>query len=45
VAGAEAYKRDLPDLEFHLLDAGHVALETDVDTIADLMRDFLSRIL
>jgi pimeloyl-ACP methyl ester carboxylesterase len=45
VAGAEAYKRDLPKLEFHLLDAGHAALETDVETIADLMRDFLSRIL
>lgn len=43
VAGAEAYKRDLATVDFHLLDAGHFALETHVDTIADLMRGFLSR--
>lgn len=42
-AGAEPYKRDLKDLEFHLLDTGHFALEEDGDKIADLMRDFLSR--
>ena len=28
-AGAEPYKRDLKTLEFHLLDAGHFALETE----------------
>ena len=38
-AGAEPYKRDLKTLEFHLLDAGHFALETDGDDIAGLMRD------
>ena len=27
-AGAEAYRRDLPDAEIHLLDTGHFALET-----------------
>ena len=43
VAGAEAFKRDLATLDYHLLDAGHFALETDVDTIAALMRDFLAR--
>jgi pimeloyl-ACP methyl ester carboxylesterase len=42
-AGAEPYKRDLKTLEYHLLDAGHFALETNVDEIADLMRDFLGR--
>jgi pimeloyl-ACP methyl ester carboxylesterase len=42
-AGAEPYKRDLKTLEFHLLDAGHFALETDGDTIAKLMRDFLGK--
>jgi pimeloyl-ACP methyl ester carboxylesterase len=42
-AGAEPYKRDLKDLEFHLLDTGHFALEEDGDRIADLMRDFLRR--
>ena len=43
VAGAEPYKRDLKTLEFHLLDAGHFALETNGDEIAQLMRDFLGR--
>jgi pimeloyl-ACP methyl ester carboxylesterase len=41
-AGAEPYKRDLKNLEFHLLDAGHFALESEGDTIAALMRDFLA---
>ncbi|HEX8339642.1 MAG TPA: alpha/beta hydrolase [Tepidisphaeraceae bacterium] len=43
-AGAEPYKRDLKNLEFHLLDAGHFALESDGDTIAALMRGFLDRV-
>ena len=42
-AGAEPYKRDLKTLEFHLLDAGHFALETDGDAIAKLMREFLGK--
>ena len=42
-AGAEPYKRDLKTLEFHLLDAGHFALESEGDTIARLMRAFLHR--
>ena len=42
-AGAEPYKRDLKDLEYHLLDTGHFALETHGQEIADLMRDFLNR--
>jgi pimeloyl-ACP methyl ester carboxylesterase len=40
-AGAEPYRRDLKTVEFHLLDAGHFALETHGDEIARLMRDFL----
>lgn len=42
-AGAMAYRRDLPDAEVHLLDAGHFALETHHGEIATLMRDFLGR--
>jgi pimeloyl-ACP methyl ester carboxylesterase len=42
-AGAEPYKRDLKTVEFHLLDAGHFALESEGDVIARLMRDFLGR--
>ena len=39
--GAEAYKRDLPDAEVHLLDTGHFALETHASEIAALIRTFL----
>ncbi|MGD9620755.1 MAG: alpha/beta fold hydrolase [Mycolicibacterium sp.] len=42
-AGAQAYRRDLRDVEIHLLDAGHFALETHGTEIAELMRDFLRR--
>jgi pimeloyl-ACP methyl ester carboxylesterase len=41
--GAEPYKRDLKTLEYHLLDAGHFALETEGDAIAGLMRAFLGK--
>ncbi len=39
--GAHPYKRDLENLEFHLLDTGHFALEEHGETIADLIRQFL----
>lgn len=42
-AGAEPYKRDLKTLEFHLLDAGHFALESSGDEIAARMREFLGK--
>ena len=42
-AGAEPYKRDLKDLEYHLIDTGHFALETHGQEIADLIRSFLKR--
>lgn len=38
----EAYRRDVPAAEVHLLDAGHFALDTAADEIADLIRRFLS---
>ncbi|ONI90662.1 hydrolase [Saccharothrix sp. ALI-22-I] len=41
---ARAYLRDLPDAELHLLDAGHWALETNLDEIAALVREFLGRV-
>jgi pimeloyl-ACP methyl ester carboxylesterase len=41
--GAHPYKRDLENLEFHLLDTGHFALEEDGQVIAGLIRDFLNR--
>lgn len=42
-AGAEAYRRDLPDAQIHLLDTGHFALETHAQEVADLMRTFLDK--
>ncbi|CZS96606.1 hypothetical protein WAI453_010045 [Rhynchosporium graminicola] len=43
-AGAEAFKRDLPDAEIHLLDTGHFASETMTNVVGQLMLDFLARI-
>lgn len=41
--GAYPYKRDLKNLEFHLLDTGHFALEEDGDVIADYIKGFLAK--
>jgi pimeloyl-ACP methyl ester carboxylesterase len=41
--GAEAFRRDLPDAEIHLLDAGHFALDEQNDEIARLILAFLSK--
>jgi len=38
----EAYRRDVPKAEVHVLDAGHFALDTAADEIADLVRRFMS---
>jgi pimeloyl-ACP methyl ester carboxylesterase len=43
VPGAEAYKRDLPHAELHLIDAGHFALDEKVDQAAQITREFLQR--
>ncbi len=37
-AGALAFKRDLPNAEVHLVDAGHFALETHAGEIGRLIR-------
>jgi pimeloyl-ACP methyl ester carboxylesterase len=41
--GAEAFKRDLPDAEIHLLDAGHFALDEKTDEIASLILNFMAQ--
>ncbi|MFE0758548.1 alpha/beta fold hydrolase [Inquilinus sp. NPDC058860] len=41
-AGAEAFKRDLPDAEIRFFDTGHFALETHAREIADAIRVFLA---
>ena len=40
--GAHPYKRDLKNLDFHLLDTGHFALEEDGSQIARHIRSFLN---
>lgn len=40
-AGAEAYRRDLPDADVRFLDTGHFALETHVVAIAEAIAGFL----
>ena len=42
VEGAEAYLKDLPKAQLHLLDTGHFALEEELDFIADKMIQFLA---
>jgi pimeloyl-ACP methyl ester carboxylesterase len=36
-AGAEAFKRDVPDADVRFLEAGHFALETNPDDVASAM--------
>ncbi len=38
--GAHPYKRDLKNLEFHILDTGHFALEEDLELIANYIGNF-----
>jgi pimeloyl-ACP methyl ester carboxylesterase len=42
-AGAQAFRRDNPQAEIHLLDAGHFALESRGPEITAIIRDFLVR--
>ncbi|GGJ79222.1 hydrolase [Streptomyces camponoticapitis] len=41
-AGAEAFKRDIPDADVRLVDTGHFALETHADEIAAAIGGFLT---
>lgn len=43
VPGAQAYARDVPGAEIHLLDAGHFALDEQADEVAGLTLEFLDR--
>lgn len=42
-AGAEAFRRDVPDADVRLLDAGHFALETHASEIAEAIRELFDR--
>jgi pimeloyl-ACP methyl ester carboxylesterase len=41
-AGAEAFRRDLPNAEVRFLDTGHFAIETHVVEIAAAIRNFFA---
>ncbi|QMV67143.1 alpha/beta hydrolase [Sphingobacterium paramultivorum] len=42
-SGAEAFKKDVKNLEFHLFEAGHFALESHGEEILAIIEDFLDR--
>jgi pimeloyl-ACP methyl ester carboxylesterase len=42
VAEAQAYRRDLPHAEIHVIDAGHFAIDEKADEIAALIQNFLA---
>jgi pimeloyl-ACP methyl ester carboxylesterase len=44
-AGANAFKRDLPNAEVHFVPSGHFALESHHTEIARLMKDYFRRLL
>jgi pimeloyl-ACP methyl ester carboxylesterase len=42
VAEALCYKRDLSNAQVHILDSGHMALETNFDEVLELISNFMS---
>lgn len=42
-AGAEAFRRDLPNAEIHLVESGHFALESCCEEIAAYIRDWVKK--
>src|ERR1700744_4898188 len=43
-AGAQAFAKELPDAEIHLLDGGHFLLESALDKVTELIRNFRARV-
>ena len=41
VAEAYCYKRDLPKAETHIIEGGHMALETNFEEVQSLLKNFL----
>jgi pimeloyl-ACP methyl ester carboxylesterase len=44
ISEPEAYRRDVPSAEVHVLDGSHFALDTAADEIADLVNAFLHKV-
>ena len=43
ISEPEAYRRDVATAEVHVLEAGHFALDTRANEVADLVAGFLRR--
>ncbi len=43
ISEPEAYRRDVPQAEVHVLDAGHFALDTAANEITILIHNFLGK--
>ena len=43
LSAPKAYRRDVPNAEVHIVDAGHFALDTRADEIAALVDQFMKR--
>jgi surfactin synthase thioesterase subunit len=41
VAEAPCYKKDLPNAQVHILEGGHMALETNFDEVVELIGNFM----
>lgn len=41
ISEPESYRRDVPDAEVHILEAGHFAMDTAPDEVANVVRGFL----
>jgi pimeloyl-ACP methyl ester carboxylesterase len=41
ISEPDSYRRDVPQAEIHILDAGHFAMDTAADEVAELVRGFL----
>ena len=44
VAGAEAYREDVPEAEVHILDAGHFALDEQAGEVISLTAEFMQKL-
>ncbi|MBU3028450.1 alpha/beta fold hydrolase [Zobellia galactanivorans] len=44
-SGAEAFKKDVKNLDYHIFDTGHFALEEDGDEIIEKIRGFMKEVM
>ncbi|SFW24129.1 alpha/beta fold hydrolase [Cellulophaga fucicola] len=44
-SGAEAFKKDVKEIDYNILNTGHFALEEDADIIIEKMRNFMQKVV